>query len=185
MKIKSVNRVGVKPVYDISVEGPEHYTLENGVVSHNTKVTLAADTIFFMGRRQQKEGTEVAGYDFVLNVEKSRYVKEKSKLIIEARWDTGVNKFSGLFDVATEAGYIVSPSRGYYQIVDKSTGEILFEDKKFREKEIRDSKEIWFTLLKLEGFRQHFKDAYQIQAGDNTTSEEDVDEFNSIVGIRE
>lgn len=148
------------------------------------KAYLSADTIFFMGRRQQKEGTEIKGYDFVLNVEKSRYVKEKSKLIVEARWDGGVNKFSGLFDIAEEGGYITSPSKGYYQIVDKESGEILFDGKKYRERELRENKEVWFTILRMPGFREFIQDTYQIKASDNTTAEEDMAEFDEIVGIR-
>ena len=51
-------------------------------MSGGTGVTYSANTVFFMGRQQEKKGTEIEGYNFILNVEKSRFVKEKSKLPI-------------------------------------------------------------------------------------------------------
>ena len=58
MKIKSVTPVGKLPVYDLSVKEVEHYVLENGIVTHNTGVMYSADTVFIIGKRQIKEGTE-------------------------------------------------------------------------------------------------------------------------------
>ena len=51
------------------------------VVSGGTGIYYSADNIWILGRRQNKTGTEVTGYDFIINVEKSRYVKEKSKFL--------------------------------------------------------------------------------------------------------
>ena len=45
------------------------------IVSGGTGIYYSADNIWILGRRQNKTGTEVTGYDFVINVEKSRYVK--------------------------------------------------------------------------------------------------------------
>jgi RecA/RadA recombinase len=49
------------------------------VVGGGTGSYYAADNIFILDRQQEKEGTEVVGYNFIINVEKSRYVREKSK----------------------------------------------------------------------------------------------------------
>ena len=46
------------------------------IVSGGTGIYYSADNIWILGRRQNKKGTEVTGYDFVINVEKSRFVKE-------------------------------------------------------------------------------------------------------------
>ena len=56
------------------------------VVSGGTGIYYSADNIFIIGRRQQKTGTEVTGYEFVINVEKSRFVREKSKIPVEVTW---------------------------------------------------------------------------------------------------
>ena len=50
------------------------------IVGGGTGIYYSADNIWIIGRRQNKTGTEVTGYDFVVNIEKSRYVKEKSKI---------------------------------------------------------------------------------------------------------
>ena len=52
------------------------------VVGGGTGIYYSADNIWILGRQQDKKGTEVQGYHFVINVEKSRFVKEKSKIPI-------------------------------------------------------------------------------------------------------
>jgi len=98
------------------------------IVSGGTGIYYSADNIWILGRRQNKTGTEVTGYDFVINVEKSRYVKEKSKIPISVSWDGGIERYSGLMDVAVAGGYVVKPSNGWYAHVDRSNG--TFEGKK-------------------------------------------------------
>jgi len=63
------------------------------VVSGGTGIYYSADNIWILGRRQNKTGTEVTGYDFVINVEKSRFVKEKSKVPIQVSWDGGIESY--------------------------------------------------------------------------------------------
>ena len=52
---------------------------------------------------------EVNGYDFIINVEKSRMVKEKSKIPVSVSWDGGVERNSGLLDIALAGGFVVKP----------------------------------------------------------------------------
>ena len=66
-------------------------------------------------------------------MEKSRYVKEKSSIPISVSWDGGVQKWSGLLDVALEGKYVAKPSNGWYCKVSKETGELL--EPKVREKQ--------------------------------------------------
>lgn len=60
------------------------------VVSGGTGIYYSADNIWIIGRQQQKQGTEIKGYNFVINVEKSRFVKEKSKIPVSVTWDGGI-----------------------------------------------------------------------------------------------
>ena len=85
------------------------------IVSGGTGIYYSADNIWILGRQQDKKGTEIQGYHFVINVEKSRFVKEKSKIPITVSWEGGVQKYSGLLDVALETGHVVKPSNGWYQ----------------------------------------------------------------------
>lgn len=159
MKIKSIKNVGKKRVFDLSVEEVEHYILENGVVTHNTGIYYSADNIWILGRRQNKTGQEVTGYDFIINVEKSRYVKEKSKIPISVSWDGGIERFSGLLDVALASGHVVKPSNGWYQKVDTNTGEVI--GNKVREKDTL-SEEFWQDILNNEAFVDFIEKQYCI-----------------------
>jgi len=66
------------------------------IVGGGTGSYYSADSIYIVGRQQEKEGKEVTGYNFIINVEKSRYVKEKSKIPITVSWEGGIQKYSGL-----------------------------------------------------------------------------------------
>jgi RecA/RadA recombinase len=132
------------------------------VVGGGTGSYYSADNIFIIGRQQEKEGTEVIGYNFIINVEKSRYVKEKSKIPVSVSFDGGISKWSGLLDLALESGHVIKPSNGWYSKVDKATGEV--SDKKYRTKDT-DSKEFWLPILKEKSFRDFIEDKYRVASG--------------------
>lgn len=129
------------------------------IVSGGTGIYYSADNIWILGRRQNKTGTEVTGYDFVVNIEKSRYVKEKSKIPISVSWDGGVEKYSGLLEIAMKGNYVAKPSNGWYCRVDQETGELL--DPKVREKQTLDP-EFWAPIIEGTNFKQYLKQCYQI-----------------------
>ena len=129
------------------------------IVSGGTGIYYSADNIWIIGRRQNKTGTEITGYDFVINVDKSRYVKEKSKIPISVSWDGGVEKYSGLLEVALAGQYVAKPSNGWYCLVDQETGEML--DPKRREKDTR-TEEFWEPVFAKTDFKEFLKKQYQI-----------------------
>jgi len=133
------------------------------IVGGGTGSYYSADNIFIIGRQQEKEGTEVVGYNFIINVEKSRYVKEKSKIPVTVSFDGGVSRWSGLLDLALDAGLVVKPTNGWYSRVDVSTGEI--EAKKYRIKET-DTKDFWMPIITSKKFQDYVTDKYQIAAGE-------------------
>jgi len=94
------------------------------IVGGGTGSYYSADNIFILGRQQEKEGTEITGYNFIINVEKSRYVKEKSKIPVSVSFDGGISKWSGLLDIALESKHVVKPSNGWYSKVNSETGEV-------------------------------------------------------------
>ncbi len=175
MKIKSIKSVGKRKVYDISVANVNHYIMENGVASHNTGSYYSADNIFIIGRRQEKKQTELLGYNFIINVEKSRYVREKSKIPISVRFEGGLSTWSGLIEMALECGCVIKPNQGWYQRVDLNTGEA--EDKKWRLADT-DTKEFWKDILTNKAFQEWIKNKYQISSGDLMAI--DVEEENEI-----
>lgn len=125
MKIQKIENVGKLPVYDLTVEDKAQYILENGVVTHNTAVTYSANQIFVITKAQEKSSDgELEGWKFTINTFKSRFVKEKSKLPFNVMYDSGIQKYSGMLDLAIESGEVVKPKNGWYALVDKETGEI-------------------------------------------------------------
>ncbi len=137
------------------------------IVSGGTGIYYSADNIWILGRRQNKKGTEVTGYDFVINVEKSRYVKEKSKIPISVSWEGGVQKYSGLLDIAMQGQYVAKPSNGWYSRVNRETGE-LFESK-VREAATLEE-DFWKPIFAETDFSDFLKQAYQI--GGNASLED-------------
>jgi RecA/RadA recombinase len=132
------------------------------IVGGGTGSYYSADNIFIIGRQQEKEGTEIVGYNFIINVEKSRYVREKSKIPVTVRHDGGISKWSGLLDIALDSGHVIKPSNGWYSKVDTESG--VIEDKKYRIKET-DTADFWLPVLKQKSFQKYVQDKYQIASG--------------------
>lgn len=129
------------------------------IVSGGTGIYYSADNIWIIGRQQQKQGTEVKGYNFVINVEKSRFVKEKSKIPISVTWEGGIASYSGLLDVALAGGYVQKPNVGWYCRVDQKTGELI--EPKVREKDTLAEK-FWLPVFETTNFKEFLKGHYQI-----------------------
>ena len=139
------------------------------IVGGGTGSYYSADNIYILGRQQEKEGADLVGYSYIINVEKSRYVREKAKIPVSVRFDGGVSKFSGLLDMALESGHATKPSNGWYAKVDIDTGEV--EDKKYRLKDT-DTPDFWNSILESESFKQWVRDNYQFTSV--TEESEDV-----------
>jgi hypothetical protein len=167
-QIKSLFRI-VTPhlnLKDIPMVVVNHIYMEQGlypkaIVSGGTGIYLSADNIWIIGRQQEKEGTEIKGYHFVINIEKSRHVREKSKIPITVTFDGGIAKWSGLMDVAEEGGFLRKPKVGWYEAVNPDTGEVL-SDKLLRAKEIVDNGDFWKMMFDKTNFVGYIKDRYTV-----------------------
>jgi RecA/RadA recombinase len=142
------------------------------VVSGGTGIYYSADAIWIIGRQQDKVGTEIQGYHFVINIEKSRHVKEKSKIPISVSWEGGIVKWSGLMDVAEKGGYIRKPKVGWYEAIDPSTGEVISE-KLMRAKEINDNGDFWMMMFEKTDLTSYIKNAYTVGASGSIMREDD------------
>ena len=167
-QVKSLFRM-VTPhlnIKDIPMVVVNHTYMEIGmfpkaIVGGGTGSYYSADNIYILGRQQDKDGTEIVGYHFIINVEKSRYVKEKSKIPISVSFDGVISKYSGLLDLALESGHVVKPTNGWYAKVDQKTGEI--GDKK----RIADTStpEFMEPILADVKFKEFVKQKYEIAYG--------------------
>jgi RecA/RadA recombinase len=152
------------------------------IVSGGTGIYYSANQIFIISKAQEKDGTELAGFKFTINIEKSRYVKEKAKLPFNVYFNGGIQKWSALFDLAQEAGFVIKPKVGWYQTVDAETGEI--SEKSYRAKELENNNEFFEKLTKNESFKQFIEKKFKLttvgltlnKGGDiDDVDDEDVD----------
>ena len=153
LNMKNIPLVAVNHTYQ------EIGLFPKAIVSGGTGIYYSADNIWILGRRQNKKGTDIVGYDFVINVEKSRYVKEKSKIPINVSWEGGVQKWSGLLDIALQGEYVAKPSNGWYCRVDQETGELL--EPKVREAQTLEE-EFWKPIFADTNFKDYLTDVYKI-----------------------
>lgn len=123
------------------------------VISGGQGVLLAANTAWIIGRQQEKDGTDTIGYNFIINVEKSRFVKEKSKIPITVTFDGGISKWSGLMDLALESGHVIKPKVGWYQRPG--------EDKNYRLADTNNS-EFWMPVLTDPTFQKFVENKYRL-----------------------
>ena len=167
---------------DIPMIVVNHIYMEQGmfpkaIVSGGTGIYYSAQNIYIVGRQQDKDGTDLIGYNFIINVEKSRYVREKSKIPVTVSFDGGISTWSGLLDMAIESGHVVKPSNGWYSRVNTTTGEV--EEKKFRIKDT-DSKEFWLPVLGDPTFQDWIKQNYQIANGAIMSDDEVSEVFDGM-----
>ena len=150
------------------------------VIPGGTAVTYAANQIFVISKSQEKEGTDLIGWNFTINIHKSRYVREKSKFPFTVTFEGGINKWSGLLDIALDLGYVKKPSNGWYSRVDMETGEI--EEKKFREKDTNTA-DFWKPILMNKKFQEDVKARFMVSntklLSEDSTIDEDVNELMS------
>ena len=93
LKMKNIPLIAVNHTYK------EIGLFPKDIVGGGTGIYYSADNIWIVGRQQDKSGTEIKGYHFIINIDKSRYVKEKSKIPISVSWEGGIQSYSGLLDV--------------------------------------------------------------------------------------
>ena len=144
------------------------------ILSGGTGGYYSANTIIFLSKSQEKDGKELLGYNFKMIAEKSRYIREKSVIPLQVLFDGGIQKWSGLFELARGIGWIEMPSSGWYTAKNPHTGEVFIE--RARAKDIEDSDEFWEKLF-ANGFDEDIKLKYCLtpaeQAEQANSSNED------------
>lgn len=168
LRIKDIPLVQIAHIYMTQDMFPK------AVVSGGTGIMLSSDNVWIVGRSQDKDGSELAGYNFTVRVEKSRYVREKSAIPITVKFEGGMSKWTGLLDIALEAKAVVKPSNGWFSRVNDD-GEI--EDKKFR-RDATDSVDFWTPVLKTSLFNDYINVHYKVTNGsllDDATIDEELE----------
>jgi RecA/RadA recombinase len=159
LTLKNIPLININHVYS------ETGLFPKTVLSGGEKGMLSSDAVWFIGRQQEKAGTDVVGYNFIINIEKSRYVKEKSKIPVNVTWETGINKWSGLLDIALETGHVLKPSNGYYCRAH------IEGDKKVRLKDTHNS-EFWGPVFSDTDFSDAIAKKFKVAYGSIMKEEE-------------
>lgn len=147
------------------------------VVSGGTGIYYSANQIFIITKSQEKDGTDLAGFKFTINIEKSRFVKEKSKLPFTVLYESGIQKWSALFDLALEAGFISKSTQGWYNLVDLDTGEVI--EPRRRLKDIEQDDAFFEKLVANDAFNVYIERKYKLNVADNDDRTDDLIESSS------
>ena len=146
------------------------------VVSGGTGGMYSSDSVYIIGRQQEKNGKDLEGYNFIINVEKSRFVKEKSKIPITVTFEKGLSKWSGLLDVALETGHVDKPKVGWYSrvMVNTDTGILVDESEQtlFR-KLATNSKIFWEPIFSKTNFKSAVEKRYSVSLNELLQDTED------------
>lgn len=172
LRLKSIPMHVVQHTYDTM----EMYSKK--VVAGGQGTMLAADNVFIIGRQQEvdkvteknedgktKSTNKLDGYNFTINVEKSRYVKEKSKIDVTVSFSGGIKRWSGVLELALEGGFITKLTSQSYCLIDQDTGEVL-DKVKYKKSEIEYNGELWKEMFKNQKFVDFIKNKYMVSHGD-------------------
>lgn len=145
------------------------------IISGGTGIMYSANQAFIITKSQEKDDEGLAGWKFTINIEKSRYVKEKSKLPFTVLYNSGIQKWSSLFDLALESGHIVKVTAQSYAPVDMETGEI---GEKVKTKTMQNDDAFFEKLINDEKFKKFVEKKYKLSGG--ILNEKEVfDDFDS------
>jgi RecA/RadA recombinase len=164
---KDIPCIMVNHVYD-SIGG----MFPTKVIPGGTAVMYSANQIFIISKSQEKNGMETVGFNYTIAIEKSRFVKEKTRLPFKVMYNGGIQKYSGMLDLAIEAGHVDNSSKGWYQMVDVDTGEILGGKTR---KVDAEKKDFLGVILQKDSFKKFVEEKYRLSSMDIDRTEDSTD----------
>jgi len=138
------------------------------IISGGTGQYYGANNIYII-TRNQTDLEKDEGFNFVMNVEKSRFVREKIKVSIEVTYEGGINMWSGLFDLALEGGFIEEAGKGWYKVKGGDTKKRRLDF---------NTEAYWVPMLKNKDFIQFCEDKFKLPTGGivHDISDEEIEE---------
>ena len=147
------------PMFMIAHTYKEMSLFPKDIVSGGTGIMYSSSTCIIVTKSQVKQGTDTIGFNFSLNVAKSRFAREKSKIPVTVTFDGGVNKWSGLLEMALASGFVVKPSNGWYQKVDQETGELIGNKVRLAD---TNTAEFWESILNDPKFEEWVEKTFMV-----------------------
>ena len=150
LPLKEVYMVVVNHTYDTI----ETYSKE--IVGGGTGTIYNANGIWIITSSKNRDSEkELEGFDFNIKIDKSRFVKQDTRIPITVSFDKGIDKWSGLLDIAIEGGFVIK--------LNKKPLQFHFKDKPVESaltlKQIGD--DFYMELLKTD-FPNYIKEKYQL-----------------------
>jgi len=136
MRLVSIKKIETEPVYDIQVENAHHYILDSGVITHNSGLDYAASGIIFFSKTKDKDkDKQVTGAILKATLKKSRLTIENKMVETRLNYQTGLDPYYGLVDLAIKFG-----------ILKKVSTKIVFPDGSSQfQSEIENNPEKYFN----------------------------------------
>lgn len=182
VKIKSIKKIKKQiSVYDIEVEDAHHYILDNGVISHNSYVPTkvmgggsglqySASSITMLSKAKDRDGKDVIGNLIKVRMDKSRNSKENTSVTLKLSYQTGLDKYFGLLELAEK-----------YNIIKKITAQSyeLPGGEKVKGKDLLSKSEKYFTKDILNEIEKAANKEFKYgNMGDERPSEREEDSDN-------
>jgi len=159
------------------------------IIKGGKQCFLSADRIFIVTRAQVKDKKDekiLAGWTFNYKVLKSRDVKEKAVFPITVLFSGGIQRYTGMFDLAKLGGFIAMPSNGWYLRTDKIGGGFVADTTKVQRPAVENDDAFWAPILKSEAFKEFIRNRFSLESGammEDVDSEtgEIVDAFKAVL----
>lgn len=130
------------------------------VISGGKAVTFNANNVFVMSRKKDVSADKsLTGFSFTITAHKSRSIKTFSKLSFDVSFDTGINPYSGILDLAVECGMIKS-SGGWYTVLDENQQPV---GSKLRESQC-NTEEVLGAVMKNPEFKKFVNKKYKLNS---------------------
>jgi RecA/RadA recombinase len=147
------------------------------VVSGGTGIYYSANWIFIMGRQQETEGSgakkELMGFNFIIKNDKSRFVREGSKIPLYVDFEEGIQKWSGMLELAVEMGYVTKPKEGQYARAHIQVGDELDLNERGKPWKAKETMcdEFWEPVFRETDFASAIKRKFKLGIGEANPSE--------------
>lgn len=119
------------------------------IVSGGTGLVYTSSTLIGLGKAQEKDGNEIVGSIIRCKAMKSRLSKENTVVRVLLRYDTGLQKYYGLLELAEAAGIFKKVSTRY-----DINGKMVFG------KTINENPEEYFTKDVLDQINEYVHQAF-------------------------
>jgi len=135
-------------------------------ISGGSGLKYAASSIVMLGKKKDKDGTDVVGNIIKATMHKSRFTKEQKKVEVKLSYDSGLDRYYGLLDLAEK-----------YNIIKKvSTRYELPDGSKVFGKAINNDPEKYFTPEIMEQLEVAAAKEFKYgQVGIDETPQEDIE----------